>query len=84
MIKRHLEIALRDHLFKDKTVVLYGARQVGKTTLINEVVKKTCGIMRTRTGFWVTLETECRFICAMDTLQSAIKQRFVRHTQCVG
>ncbi len=40
MIKRHLEIALRDHLFKDKTVVLYGARQVGKTTLINEVVKK--------------------------------------------
>lgn len=39
MIKRELEIVIRDHLFQGKTVVLYGARQVGKTTLINETVK---------------------------------------------
>ncbi len=38
MIKRELEIVIRDHLFQGKTVVLYGARQVGKTTLINETV----------------------------------------------
>ncbi len=40
MIKRDLEKLLLDNLFQNKTVVLFGARQVGKTTLVNEVVSK--------------------------------------------
>ncbi len=40
MIERYLEKLLLEHLFQSKTVVLYGARQAGKTTLVNEVVRK--------------------------------------------
>jgi len=40
MIERYLEKLLLEHLFQNKTVVLYGARQAGKTTLVNEVVRK--------------------------------------------
>lgn len=40
MIKRHLEDIIQRHLFKNKSVIIYGARQVGKTTLVHELVKK--------------------------------------------
>jgi len=40
MVERYLEIVLLEHLFQNKTIVLYGARQTGKTTLVNEVVRK--------------------------------------------
>ena len=40
MIKRQLEDIIQKSLFKNKTVIIYGARQVGKTTLVNELVKK--------------------------------------------
>ncbi|MEQ8198202.1 MAG: AAA family ATPase, partial [Clostridiaceae bacterium] len=40
MIKRQLEQVIEKHLFKNKTVVIYGARQVGKTTLVNNLVSK--------------------------------------------
>lgn len=40
MIKRYLEDIIQAHLFQKKTIVLYGARQVGKTTLVEELVKK--------------------------------------------
>ena len=40
MVERYLEKLLLEHLFQNKTVVLYGARQTGKTTLVNEVVRK--------------------------------------------
>lgn len=40
MIKRYLEDIILAHLFKKKTIILYGARQVGKTTLVEELVKK--------------------------------------------
>jgi len=43
MIERYLEKLLLEHLFQNKTVVLYGARQTGKTTLVNEVVSKLKG-----------------------------------------
>lgn len=38
MIKRTLENHISEKLFKRKTIVLIGARQVGKTTLIREVL----------------------------------------------
>ena len=40
MIKRHLEDIILSHLFKRKTIIIYGARQVGKTTLVDELIKK--------------------------------------------
>ena len=36
-IKRTIEIPLKECLFKNKTIVLYGARQVGKTTLVKKI-----------------------------------------------
>ena len=38
-IKRIAEIKLKDYLTKNKIIIILGARQVGKTTLIEEVVK---------------------------------------------
>lgn len=40
MIKRNLEKILLEHLYQNKAIIIYGARQVGKTTLINEVVRR--------------------------------------------
>lgn len=40
MVKRHLENTLDNYLFKGKTVIVYGARQTGITTLIEELIKK--------------------------------------------
>lgn len=40
MVKRHLEEIIQNHLFKNKAVIIYGARQVGKTTLVDELVRK--------------------------------------------
>ena len=37
-IKRRLEGTLKSSLFQGKVVVVYGARQVGKTTLVKKVV----------------------------------------------
>lgn len=39
MIKRLLENEIKNSLFKGKTIVLYGARQVGKTTLVQKLLK---------------------------------------------
>ena len=53
-IKRDLEIVLREHLGKEKIIVIYGARQVGKTTLIRnlfpdqEVLYLACDQYRVR------------------------------------
>ncbi|MGB8489673.1 MAG: ATP-binding protein, partial [Bacteroidales bacterium] len=40
MVKRYLEETIQNHLFKNKTVILYGARQVGKTTLVDKLVRE--------------------------------------------
>ena len=40
MIKREIQSTIEKHLFKNKVVILYGARQVGKTTLVKEIAKK--------------------------------------------
>lgn len=38
MIKRAIQPLIEQHLFKGKIVILYGARQVGKTTLAKEIL----------------------------------------------
>ncbi|PIP28505.1 MAG: ATPase [Candidatus Moranbacteria bacterium CG23_combo_of_CG06-09_8_20_14_all_35_22] len=40
MIKRKIQDSVGKALFKGKIVIIYGARQVGKTTLVKEIQKK--------------------------------------------
>lgn len=40
MIDRTLKKALSERLFKGKTIVLVGPRQVGKTTIVKEILRK--------------------------------------------
>lgn len=39
MITRILEKSIAEHLFRGKVIILYGPRQSGKTTLINNILK---------------------------------------------
>ena len=39
MIKRLLENTIKEKLFKNKILIIFGPRQVGKTTLLKEIVK---------------------------------------------
>jgi hypothetical protein len=41
LYKRDLQDVIERHLFKGKVVVLYGARQVGKTTLVRSIVERS-------------------------------------------
>ncbi|MEI6886184.1 MAG: ATP-binding protein [Bacteroidota bacterium] len=43
MVERHIKKEIQKFLFKKKTIVLYGARQVGKTTLVEEIIKELPG-----------------------------------------
>lgn len=40
IIKRKIQEAIEDSLFGGKIIIIYGARQVGKTTLVMELIKK--------------------------------------------
>lgn len=40
MIKREIQTSIENKLFKGKLVIIYGARQVGKTTLIKKIGEK--------------------------------------------
>ena len=40
VIRRIIQKNIEDRLFKNKVIIIYGARQVGKTTLIKEIQKK--------------------------------------------
>lgn len=40
MISRLLEKSIKNDLFKGKTIILYGARQVGKTTLVQKILNE--------------------------------------------
>jgi len=40
MVKRELEQLIRKYLFKGKTVIVFGARQVGKTTLVEHLTQQ--------------------------------------------
>ncbi len=39
MIKRTIQKIIEDNLFEGKIIIIYGARQVGKTTLVKEILK---------------------------------------------
>ncbi|MFA7141684.1 MAG: DUF4143 domain-containing protein [Candidatus Paceibacterota bacterium] len=43
MINRILKNKIEKELFKGKIIIIYGARQVGKTTLVKEILKKHNG-----------------------------------------
>lgn len=43
MVTRHLEKEIKKHLFKKKAIIIYGARQVGKTTLVNNLLEHLPG-----------------------------------------
>jgi len=44
-VKRKMQAIIENQLFKGKVIVLYGARQVGKTTLTKNILsKQTDGI----------------------------------------
>jgi len=45
MIKRSLTPVILNQLFSGKTIILFGARQVGKTTLLKEVVKESSHVI---------------------------------------
>lgn len=38
LIKRRLEQVIRDHMFHNKAIILIGARQVGKSTLLEQIL----------------------------------------------
>lgn len=40
MIKRNIQENIERWLFRGKVIVIYGARQVGKTTLCKQILKK--------------------------------------------
>lgn len=40
IIKRKIQENIEKNLFKNKIIIIYGARQVGKTTLVKEIQKK--------------------------------------------
>ncbi len=39
MVVRSIQSEIEKYLFKGKTIIVYGARQVGKTTLVHEIAK---------------------------------------------
>lgn len=41
MIKREISSLIKAKLFKNEAIIIYGARQVGKTTLVNDIIKET-------------------------------------------
>lgn len=43
MIKREIEKGIVSRLFKGKVIVIYGARRVGKTTLVKNIAKEYAG-----------------------------------------
>ena len=45
MIERKLHRVIKDRFFKGKAIVLIGARQVGKTTLLQELTNGTNDVL---------------------------------------
>ncbi|MBQ8992480.1 ATP-binding protein [Candidatus Saccharibacteria bacterium] len=45
MIKREIESQIKEHLNSGKTIIIYGARQVGKTTLLHQLFDKSKNVL---------------------------------------
>jgi len=43
MVERQLEKEIRKYLFKQKTIIIYGARKVGKTTMVEHLIHELPG-----------------------------------------
>lgn len=43
MYTRQLQKTISEHLFKKKVIILYGPRQVGKTTLVKNILREYNG-----------------------------------------
>src|SRR3989344_3193585 len=67
LINRHYQI--EKHLDPNKVVVIYGPRRVGKTTLVNEYLKKTK--LRYRSDSGENLEVQ-RILSSQDSLHFQI------------
>ena len=46
ILPRLLQTQIQNNLFKGKAIILYGARQTGKTTLVKEIIKNYQGDAR--------------------------------------
>ena len=68
MIQRYYSPKINDYLVPNKVFVLYGPRQVGKTTLITEFLKEYHGKVYSSTGE----NTELRDILESDDFQKII------------
>ncbi len=58
--KRHLQAQIENWFFEGKIIVLYGARQVGKTTLCKQILKKHDGVY---------------FSCEQENIKSLLRSR---------
>lgn len=75
LIKRTIQKSIENSLFKEKTVIIYGARQVGKTTLVREIMKKypsavyfNCDEPDIRSAFENKTSTELRALVGQHAL----------------
>ena len=76
MIKRAIYQTIKDNLFKGKAIVLTGARQVGKTTLLKQLLSEN------NSGSVLTLNCDEPDICLMleNVTSSQLKNLIGNHT----
>ncbi len=78
MIKRTIKQKIIDSLYKNKIIILYGARQVGKTTLVKDIMKEigvkdetvyyNCDEPDIRESFTNKTSTELKFLLSNKKL----------------
>lgn len=69
VIKRHLQTVIEEWLFKGKVITVYGARQVGKTTLVKELLTKYADA----SGYF-----DCDLLHVRTTLESCEPEKIKR------
>jgi len=73
IIRRKMFEDIRKHLAKPEIILLVGARQVGKTTILKEIEKELKA--KNQTTLWLSLDYEAdnRFFSSQDKLLDKIK-----------
>ena len=69
-IKRLVEVKIEEHLFKGKVIILYGARQVGKTTLVKDLL----GRLKIESGYFNCDDGDVRRLIEDGTTSTQLKQ----------